>query len=508
MEKIKFNLTDDELKEIIFQVVDEEKYWINQITRLEFDSLDGTVISLKPRKAENALEPIEIQFLHGKLDVSGLSVSEIRKMYKLYYDKIFEKVPEYADRFNQSKELIQEFLKEYNQMLNTRMADVLFESGLDLDFVKNKVKMYRLAGVTQEEVKIGNHVTFRILPPNKFDVPEREIKVGSIYFGDLDPVVGAEFGGVRPCLVIGHTADKKSYFVIPFSTKEHLGIQAGEISDLKSYAVVSRMKIISPQRLYDHVGDVGDELYTEIIKEVNKSHIIYAKPEVKEASLVSLTKDEKEIKEAEEVGAIPELINNIEPPNRNTLSIELIDNNLIQLSEGEIYQLIEKWASIKRRDTKMNFIGAKGGKLQYSYEEQKDRVIVRLNEKHSEPAKGYFPVKIEFLRHEAYFSINEDKGKRDANLTLVYQKRRLEKDEKYAISLFTRYVRLTYYSYRNLAENDLDGSILDEKIEQLKSNLKKVGITYDGNFEDLVLKGDRAIVIEFIHYDENQSEIE
>ena len=81
MPKIKFNFTDDELKSMLYQVVSEKKYWVNKVDRNEPDTLEGTIISLKPLTTQET-SIIEVQFLHDKIEVSGLTPEKTRKLYK------------------------------------------------------------------------------------------------------------------------------------------------------------------------------------------------------------------------------------------------------------------------------------------------------------------------------------------------------------------------------------------------------------------------------------------
>jgi len=505
MEKIKFNFTDEELKSLIYQVVNENEYWINKFDRAERDTLNGTIVGLKPLAENSNEQPIEIQFLHDKLEVSGLTAEQTRKLYKLYYNEVFKKVPEYSTQYEMSKEEIKNFVTEYGKMLKNLMTDLLYEGGFEsLEFVKNKIKTYKLAGTKADDIRLGNHVTYTQLRPNKLYTPEREIKVGEVYMTDLNPVVDTEFGGVRPCLIIGYTADRKNYICVPLSTKHYMGTEIGIIDGEESYAVVSRMKIVSKERFYEFICGFDQTKYTEIIEEVAKNHLIISNPSLDKK--VSLAKQEKEAEEIEVSEPVPQMLNQINAFPQNSFALDMIESNLVQLTEEEVYEIAEKWAKNKRT---MRFTGAKGNKLEYKYETKGEDIILRFNTKYTNAAQGYHPVKITFKRHEVRTSIDESEGKKDISLTLAYQKKRMQKDDKYYVSLFFSFVRRTNMSYSKQRNEDYDGSMLDEKIEQLKRNTKNLNISYNGNYMDLVERGVEAITsIELISYDEDEIENE
>ena len=90
MKKEKFNFTDEELKALLFGVISDKKYWVSKIERELPDSLEGTIITLKPFNNEKD-RVVEVQFLYDKLEVSGLSESKEMALYVAYFEEVFKK---------------------------------------------------------------------------------------------------------------------------------------------------------------------------------------------------------------------------------------------------------------------------------------------------------------------------------------------------------------------------------------------------------------------------------
>lgn len=258
MEKIKFNFTDEEIKNMIYKVINENLYWVYNINRVEYDSLDGTIVSLKARSSTDQ-KKIKIVFLHDKLEVEGLSQDKILRLYASYFSEVFKKVPKYGEIFEESKQLAEEFVKDDHKRIKDAMVRTLYEGGfLSTNLVKSRIQTYRYTGVKQEDLRIGNHVTFVDLRPNSFNIPDRKIQIGHVYVTDLNPVADGEYGGIRPCVVIGRSADKATYYCVPLSKQFDQGIEIGIVQGIKSYAVTSKMKIVVPQRFYEHIDELDD----------------------------------------------------------------------------------------------------------------------------------------------------------------------------------------------------------------------------------------------------------
>lgn len=506
MEKIKFDITDEQIKKILYGVVSEEQYWVNKIDRKDYDTLEGTIVTLKPRSANSVKSPIEVQFLDGKLEVSGLDKDKIRKLYKLYYQEVFKIVPQYAESYAQSKKEIEDFVKDYQTKFKNLMNDLLFEGGFDsLMYVKSKIQGYRLAGVNFGDFRVGNHVTLHELSTNVYDKPGREIKVGEVYITDLDPVVNGEFGGKRPCVVIGHSLDKENYYIVPLSTKHYLGKSIGKIQEQENYAVVSKCRPVSSRRFYEKVATVDDKTFKSVVSEVENNMLIYSSLEEKE--VISVTKTSEFLTKSIETEPIPKMTNNIEFQSNNSLQLNMIEDNLKKLDKEEILQLVEEWVDKEKSEGK-RFITDKKGNLNYEFEERKGYVAVYLNPNYTNAKECYLPVKLSFATYQVFYKYNPgigDKGFKEQELTIAYQKKRIEKDDTYFVGLFAHFVRRTSNTYSNLAAEDEDGYELQNKVKSLKRNTEALNIFYNGDYEALVTDGLKALDLDLLYYDDGSA---
>lgn len=506
----KFNLSDETIKKILYAVVSEEQYWVNKIDRKEFDSLEGTIVSLKPRAQNSTKSQIEVQFLDGKLEVSGLEDDKIRKLYNLYFQEVFKIIPEYSDYFNEAKGEIETFLKDYNNKIKNLMKDLLFEGGFDpRALVKNKLKQYSLSGMIFGDFRVGNHVTWHNLTPNNFYKTNREINVGDVFITDLNPVVDGEFGGKRPCVVVGHSLDKEIYYIVPLSTKHYLGKSIGKIEGQDSYAVVSKLRGVSPKRFYEKIDTINKEKFKEISSEVEKNILIYSSLGGEEG--ISIAKSGDFLTKSIEVEPIPKMTNNIEFQSNNSLQLTLIEDNIKKLNESEILEIVQGWINKKKLEGK-KFMSDKKGNFQYTFEEGKGYVAVNLNPTYTNAKEGYLPVKLSFATYQAFYMYNPsvgDKGLKDIDLTIAYQKKRMEKDSTYFIALFAHFVRRTANSYSNLVLDDEDGYELENKVKMLKKNTNALNIFYDGDYENLVIEGVKALDLNLVRYDDgSENELE
>ena len=73
MEKIIFNLTDNELNSMVFNVFNEQEYWIKKIERVRPNNLQGTVVVVEPIDEADSTS-IKIVFLYDRLEVEGADV--------------------------------------------------------------------------------------------------------------------------------------------------------------------------------------------------------------------------------------------------------------------------------------------------------------------------------------------------------------------------------------------------------------------------------------------------
>lgn len=520
-EKINFNFSDEEIKFLLFKYIDKEKFWISKIERMYPDRLEGTIVKLNPIDTANK-NVIEIQFLYNNLDIKGLEDDIIRKIYTSYYIMVGKKIPKYAEEMKESQEQIESFLQEHKKEIKQYFLDFIFEkAGFESSqLVKQKIKTYRMVGMQDETVRVGNHVTFANLRPNKFYQKERKIEIGSIYSVDYNPVVDEEFGGIRPSIVVGYSADKEVYYCIPLSTKPYLGNSIGEIQGKESFAVTSRLKLVSPQRMYEYIGEISPEKYEEVINDFKNSIFI--------ASSLQKVKSQSESVEnaVDNVVAsldepIPEqqptkIVNNIQyenfqPWSGDNLTLDLIEQNINPLTEEEFLEIVSNNIDYLTKTQNLHFMKDKSGKLDYEFYKENGNYYVCLNKKYQNYKTGYYFTKFEFLEHIVNITVGSER-KNNNFVSTLYQKKMMDKNENYFISLFCYFARSFYYNYQRKIK-DLDDDyeideILEKDTQSLANLLDKLGIKYQGDLTQIILKGMKNLNLSLIkRVDENGNEI-
>lgn len=97
----------------------------------------------------------------------------------------------------------------------------------------------------------------------------KSILRGDLYYADLNPVVGSEQGGIRPCLIIQNdVGNKHSPTIIvaaitskamksPLPTHYILSEQNG--LDRESIVLLEQIRTIDKRRLKEYVGALGQE---------------------------------------------------------------------------------------------------------------------------------------------------------------------------------------------------------------------------------------------------------
>lgn len=106
-----------------------------------------------------------------------------------------------------------------------------------------------------------------------------EIKRGDVFLVDLNPVVGAEQGGIRPALVIQidkANAASPHTVIIPFTTRireaklpSHVRIPAG-VGGLAEQSILlcEQIRVIDRRRLVRKIGNIGEEYLSQVQKAI------------------------------------------------------------------------------------------------------------------------------------------------------------------------------------------------------------------------------------------------
>jgi mRNA interferase MazF len=102
---------------------------------------------------------------------------------------------------------------------------------------------------------------------------------GSIYWADLNPVIGSEQGGLRPVLVLSHNVfNDRSGTVIAValtSQRQHVGFPLVlELDEKnlpkKSWVKISQIRTLSVKRIGKKIASLPDEELSHIIEGLNE----------------------------------------------------------------------------------------------------------------------------------------------------------------------------------------------------------------------------------------------
>jgi len=96
----------------------------------------------------------------------------------------------------------------------------------------------------------------------------KHVKRGEIYYADLNPVVGSEQDGLRPCLVVQNdvgNAHSPTVIVVPLTTTikkthlpTHVVISQACGLEADSLVLAEQIRILDKSRLGEYVGRVDD----------------------------------------------------------------------------------------------------------------------------------------------------------------------------------------------------------------------------------------------------------
>ena len=98
---------------------------------------------------------------------------------------------------------------------------------------------------------------------------EKTILRGEVYYVDLNPIVGSEQGGVRPCIIIQNdlgNAHSPTVIIAPITRKlDKTGLPTHRLLNSEtglnrhSVALLEQIRTIDKTRLREFVGVLGDE---------------------------------------------------------------------------------------------------------------------------------------------------------------------------------------------------------------------------------------------------------
>lgn len=538
MEKIIFNLTDNELNSMVFNVFNEQEYWIKKIERVRPNNLQGTVVVVEPIDEADSTS-IKIVFLYDRLEVEGADVSTIRKLYKAYYKKVVEKIPEYKKEYEESLGEIDDFVNDYKEQIKNHLYDYIFEEAgfLSTKGVKDKINAYKMTGKTPESTKLGRHVEYAYERSNRYNKPNRQIKAGEVYIVDFNPVISTEYGGIRPALIIGQQ-NEQNYFCVPLSHQESQGMFIGQVKETDAYAVTGQLKIVSPARIFEKTDVIDETIYKAIISEVKAGVKIFASTQDME-SVVDLTADNsgggnsvldqftqgfdkrqifENITNDMPKPIIPPVVNSkkFKSQPQDTLHLDMIEKQLIFPSEEEYVEMLTKKINHLKQTRNLHFIsnGKEKSKIGYEFSRDGNNVVILVNKNHNDPSNGYHEMRYEFsitgVKCESDFYPKRKIN--DTFLKLEFFNFMMAKNDKFYLILFREYVRSFNSSYVRNTQNADEDECAEElayQVEKMQEILEKSNLVYNGDYEALILSGERAIdysLVEMLDEKDNENE--
>lgn len=104
---------------------------------------------------------------------------------------------------------------------------------------------------------------------------ERTIMRGDIYYADLNPVVGSEQGGIRPCLIIQNDVGNKhspTIIVAAITSRAktqlptHISLSGIAALEKDSIALLEQIRTIDKTRLRKYIGTLDGEAMSKVDK--------------------------------------------------------------------------------------------------------------------------------------------------------------------------------------------------------------------------------------------------
>jgi len=105
---------------------------------------------------------------------------------------------------------------------------------------------------------------------------KRQIKRGDIYYVDLNPTIGSEQGGIRPCLIVQNDVGNKhspTIVIAPITGKlrknplpTHVLIPQSCGLDMDSLVLMEQIRTFDRARLGAYIGRVEDTLLPTVDK--------------------------------------------------------------------------------------------------------------------------------------------------------------------------------------------------------------------------------------------------
>lgn len=264
-------LSEQEIKDVILPVINEQekKYWIPSITYAFYDSITGTTVTILPIHQIDESEKSTITFQKLGITVEGELADFQKKLQDAFIQKMCEVSSEYKKFYENSIQKIDEKTSIFRETLVQRF--------LKDGYVKNDIHMLLSGSGVKALPKIlyqYAHGEFLAPIENHFDLPDREVAAGEIYFANLNPALPSEFAGVRPVLIL--KTHLPIVTVVPLSStvydkEDNLRVMLSHNNyhiEKDSYVCLEFPKSIDKSRLLRKIDQLDEVDFKEIQKRI------------------------------------------------------------------------------------------------------------------------------------------------------------------------------------------------------------------------------------------------
>ena len=495
MSKLCVPLEISKIEEAVLPIIntDDNEFWLKDVKKDSPDTIIGSKFWFQNKN--NSKKFVKIVFADQKLYVTAphavkmqIIDAVMRLMQGVCQDVNYDKTLQQFEPYIKKSEEIQR--QAYVMSLLARIVEP--ETGGfrynhpvgGLKTPKFYEKAMAAAIPRNAIVDCGGHYQRIVsLDKNQFNTPKREIKHKEIYYVDLNPVYDGEFGGRRPCVVLYDTEDEfgnKNYYVIPFT--HSISVANGlDVGVSKQQAVVSKLQLVSAERIYEKFGEVSDEQYLYLIAQTRKTLRYYSPDENEVKPLYDLTK--KELKVGEEYGK------------KHTVDYDKL-MNAVEIPQEEIKKIVLQRLALF---SKYSFKRKENGMHDIKIYKSKDSMTCIVNEKSNDPASPQ--ITFTFYKFNVKMEIAGVKGNFDPALTAMYYSLMDEKYQAYDVmSVLTLAARLNikYLSNLKLKRINDEEEYIKMQTERAEKELACWNLAYD-DIQGLIMSGKHGFVPNRLH---------
>lgn len=460
---MKINLNYKELMEIVYSVLSKD-YKVVLFKKPDKNDINTMRVTLYSNEKR---DKVLINFKNDHIDVISNHNDIIENLQKSYIDYISFK---YLDIKKQKDELTK-VATQIADKLRSTIINTIYNEGLHSVHEMLKTSSNFNLASALDYVRCGNHTTF-IKMDNPLNNANRDIKIGDVYVANLNPVVDAEYGGIRSVVIIGYDKEKSNYLCVPCTTNPEGGYDIEFKTDKDLYAVTSKVKIISPIRLFKCRGHLEASKLKELKDQVQSSYAYFEEKETEEQfkSSISYKQSIENTKTLEQLA----LLYPIKKPSKEVI---------INIMKSYVPTLESFGMVINKRN----------GEIEYRCNADfKNNTIITLNPKIKGQYSKYSPTEYDFslfhVKRKRYYDLH---GNYDRNFTIFYQKYMMESNPYYFIHVIKYICNTENMLYRKkfITTDKQNEEYLKETSKHIQSHFKELGIDYNGDFKKIITEG-------------------